>query len=182
MATTIEQYRKYGERIEVLIRPATFPLALKLIRSEKDLLPEYKRPSRDLGLQNFVCQNFKMARSYGWTMAVTEADINCKLARAVYGWDVLTAEERQWAEAFSVGLYAKDGATAVKFEQHLHSLDEGFEGLVIAPLTRAKFVPDTIWSTACWPRPSALFRDICSWKGAYWNSAPREEWVPAMRA
>jgi uncharacterized protein (DUF169 family) len=156
MATTVEQYRKYGERIEALIRPATFPLALKLIRSEKDLLPEYKRPSRDLGAQNFVCQNFKMARSYGWTMAVTEADINCKLARAVYGWDVLTEEERQWAEAFSVGLYAKDGPTAVKFEQHLHSLDDGFQGLVISPLTRTQFVPDSIL-VYCMPAQAMRF-------------------------
>ncbi|RJQ81888.1 MAG: hypothetical protein C4519_08390 [Desulfobacteraceae bacterium] len=144
MITAIDQFRKYGERIEALIRPATFPLAVKLVRSETDLPSEYKRPSRDLGGQNFVCQNFKMARSYGWTMAVTAADINCKLARAVYGWDVLSEEERRWAEAFSVGLYAKDGSTAAKFEQHLHTLEDPFEGLVISPLTRARFVPDTV--------------------------------------
>ena len=73
-----------------------------------------------MGLQNFVCQNFKMARSYGWTIAITEADINCKPARAIYGWDMATAEEAAWADAFSVGLYAKDGVTNSKFGQHLH--------------------------------------------------------------
>ena len=87
MASELERYRTYGERIEALIRPATFPLAVKIVRSESEIEPDYKRPSRDMALQNFVCQNFKMSRTYGWTIAVTEADINCKPARAVYGWD-----------------------------------------------------------------------------------------------
>ncbi len=144
MTTGLDRYRKYGERIEALIRPATFPLAVKLIQSEDEIRPEYKRPSRDMGLQNFVCQNFKMARAYGWTIAVTEADINCKLARSVYGWDMPPAEAKEWAEAFSVGLYAKDSATANTFEQHLYSLDTEFTGLIISPLSWTKVVPDTV--------------------------------------
>jgi len=144
MTTGLNRYRTYGERIEALIRPATFPLAVKLIQSESEIQPEYKRPSRDMGLQNFVCQNFKMARTYGWTIAVTEEDINCKLARTVYGWDIPTKKDKEWAEAFSVGLYAKDGATESKFSQHLYSLDTEFAGLIISPLTRTKIVPDTV--------------------------------------
>src|SRR4030042_6283735 len=112
VTTELDRYRKYGERIEALSRPATFPLAVKLIKSDAEIQPEYKRPSRDMALQNFVCQNFKMARSYGWTIAITEADINCKPARAVYGWDIYTAEEKKWAEKFSVGVYSRDNITA----------------------------------------------------------------------
>lgn len=144
MITELDRYRKYGERIEALIRPATFPLAVKLIQAEAEIQPEYKRPSRDMALQNFVCQNFKMARTYGWTIAVTEADINCKPARVVYGWDIPKAEDKEWADAFSIGLYAKDSATASKFEQQLYSLDRKFAGLIISPLTRTKIVPDSV--------------------------------------
>ncbi|ABW68357.1 DUF169 domain-containing protein [Desulfosudis oleivorans] len=144
MKTSLEKYREYGRRIEDLIRPATFPLAVKIVRPEDEIAPEYKRPFRDLGVQNFVCQNFKMARTYGWTIAVTGADINCKLARALYGWDTLTDQEREWAEDFSVGLYSKDRETAGKFGRHLYALDEPFAGLIISPLTRTKIVPDTV--------------------------------------
>jgi uncharacterized protein (DUF169 family) len=148
MTTELDKYRKYGEKIEALIRPATYPLAVKMIQSESEILPEYKRPSRDMGdtdLQNFICQNFKMSRSYGWTVAVTEADMNCKLARAIYGWDLLTEKEIEWAQAFSVGLYAKDRETGNKFAQHLHSLDNNeCAGLIISPLTRTKIIPDTV--------------------------------------
>ena len=79
MTTELDRYRKYGERIEALIRPATFPLAVKLIKNETEIKPEYKRPYRDMKLQNFICQNFKIARSYGWTIAITEVD---KIGRA----------------------------------------------------------------------------------------------------
>ncbi|MBU2648887.1 DUF169 domain-containing protein [bacterium] len=144
MTTELDRYRKVGERIEALIRPATFPLAIKLIRSEAEILPEYKRPSRDLNLQNFLCQNFKMARTYGWTMAITEADINCKLARNVYGWDSPTEAEREWGNAFSVGLYANDSETAAKFEKHLLNLNNEYLGMIISPLTRTRVIPDTV--------------------------------------
>jgi len=144
MSAELDRYRKYGERIDALIRPATFPLAVKLIASETEILPEYKRPSREMGLQNFVCQNFKMARSYGWTMAITKEDINCKLARLIYRWDMPTEEEKEWAEAFHVGLYARDSDTGSKFEQHLYFLDREFAGLVISPLTRTKIIPDSV--------------------------------------
>lgn len=156
MTTDLDKYRKYGERIEALIRPATFPLAVKLIKSEDEILPEYKRPSKDMSLQNFVCQNFKMVRSYGWTMAITEADINCKLARSIYRWDAPTKEEKDWAEAFTVGLYANDSATAGKFEQHLNYLDDEFAGLIISPLARTKVIPDSVM-IYCMPAQAMRF-------------------------
>ena len=153
MAAELDKYRSYGQRIEALIRPATFPLAVKRITSEAELSPEYKRPSRDMGLQNFVCQNFKMSRTYGWTMAVTEADINCKLARAVYGWEEM---DRKWAADFNVGLYAKDAAAEKRFQQSLYLLDEPFSGLVISPLSRTRIVPDVV-QVYCLPAQAMRF-------------------------
>jgi len=156
MTTELDRYRKYGQRIESLIRPATFPLAVKMIQSEGEIRPAYKRPSRDLGLQNFLCQDFKMSRVYGWTIAITEADINCRLARAIYGWDRLAAEYKAWAEAFSVGLYAKDGVTESRFGPHLYCFNNEFPGLIISPLTRTRVVPDTVM-VYCLPAQAIRF-------------------------
>src|SRR6056297_940912 len=160
MTTELEQYRRYGERIEALIRPATFPLAVRVARSEEEIDPAYKRPSRDLNLKNFVCQNFKMVRTYGWTMAVTEADINCRLVRAVYGWDEFGEEEKKWDESFNVGLYAKDSETAREFEKHRYALDEEIRGLIISPLTRTKVLPDTV---LCYCLPAQAMRFVQSY-------------------
>ena len=98
----------------------------------------------DLNIQNFICQNFKMVRSYGWTMAITENDCVCKLARAVYGWDPITEENLDFANQFSVGLYSKDLETAQKFNKSLIFLKERYLGIVISPLTRTKIEPDVV--------------------------------------
>ena len=144
MANDVDIYHRLARKIEEYIRPSTFPLAIKIIKSADDIQPEYKRPSRDLNLQNFVCQNFKMVRSYGWTMAITEEDINCKLARAIYGWDAITEETVKWMNLFSINLYAKDVETAEKLRKHLYRLDKGIQGLVISPLAWTKVLPDVV--------------------------------------
>jgi uncharacterized protein (DUF169 family) len=124
--------------------------------SDDEMLPEYKRPSRDLGVQNFVCQNFKMARSYGWTLAITEADINCIAARVVYGWEDLSTENQGWSQAFAVGLYAKDAATEAKFTEQLHRVNKKISGLIISPLSRTKIVPDVVL-VFCMPAQAMRF-------------------------
>ena len=112
MTKELSDYQKMGQKIEEMIRPSTFPLAIKMIKSEDEIQFRYKSPSTDLKLQNFVCQNFKMSRSYGWTMFITEKDINCGFARAIYGWDPITEQPEEFAHAFSIGLYSKDLETA----------------------------------------------------------------------
>jgi uncharacterized protein (DUF169 family) len=142
MSDDLNVYREMGKGIEEYIRPASFPLAVRVVRSEEEIQAGYKRPSTDLGLQNFVCQNFKMSRSYGWTVAITEKDISCRLARDIYGWEPLTEEAGDLLNRFSVGLYGKDLETSRKLEKHLYRADEPFKGLVISPLARTKVVPD----------------------------------------
>lgn len=144
MSEKLEIYQEYGKKLEDFLRPSTFPLAIKLIKNESEIPPECKRPSVDLKLQNLICQNFRMARSYGWTIAITEKDCSCKMARAVYGWDALTKEAAEWAHQFSVGLYAKDIETSKKFQKNLYLLNNQYVGLVISPLTRTKVAPDVV--------------------------------------
>jgi uncharacterized protein (DUF169 family) len=144
MAEDIRTYCEIGRKIEEYIRPLTFPLAVKTIRSEDEIKEGYKRPLRDLNLQSFVCQNFKIARSYGWTVAVMKDDISCRAARSVYGWDPVTEEDADLLNQFTVGLYAKDIDTARKYRKYLYNLENRFEGLVISPLSRTKVVPEVV--------------------------------------
>ncbi len=140
----VERYRQFGQNLEALLRPASFPLAIKFIRTEEEIPPGAKRPASDFRHQNFICQNFKIARTYGWTIAVTQKDCNCKIARTVYGWDPLTPEARQFAVQFTVGLYSRDAATSNKWTDALYTLKENDAGIVISPLARTKVVPDVI--------------------------------------
>ncbi|MFX1588010.1 MAG: DUF169 domain-containing protein [Promethearchaeota archaeon] len=144
MSKKLSKFKEYGLKIERLIRPSSFPIAIKLIK-EKDEIPEgCKKLSKDLKLKNFLCQNFKMVRSYGWTLAITEEDCVCKLARGVYGWDQITEESQNFSNQFNVGLYTKDLETAEKWNKTLYLLNNEFLGLVISPLTRTKIEPDVV--------------------------------------
>lgn len=141
----VDDFQSAGKKIEEFVRPATFPIAVKLIRSEAEIPPGSRRPKADLAVETFLCQNFRMVRTYGWTMAVLQEDCCCKLARTIFGWDPPSDESTRWGEEFSVGLYANDPETAGRVREHLHMLDNEFIGVVLSPLTRTRFEPDVIF-------------------------------------
>jgi uncharacterized protein (DUF169 family) len=144
MSNKLIKYKEIGLKFEQLLRPSSFPIAIKLIKDKKEIPDRCKRPNKDLKFRNFLCQNFKMVRSYGWTLAITEEDCVCKLARSVYGWDPITEESLNFSNQFSVGLYAKDLETAEKWNENLYLLNNEFLGLIISPLTRTKIEPDIV--------------------------------------
>ena len=140
MNEKLEKFQEYGKKIEKFLRPATFPIAVKLIKDESEIPSKSRRPPT----KNFICQNFKMSRSYGWTIAVMEEDCVCRLARGVYRWDEVSDETLKFAEQFEVGLYSNNVETARKIRDQLYYLNEPYKGLIISPLTRTKIVPDVI--------------------------------------
>jgi len=144
MPEQLTSYHETGKKLEQYLRLSTFPLAVKLVKTADEIPEECKRPSRDLGFQNFICQNFKMCRTYGWTMAVTEEDTNCRAARMVYGWDTLDEKEAENLLRFNIGLYSRDIETAKKGEAYTCRLDNAYEGLIVSPLARTKIEPDVI--------------------------------------
>ncbi|NHJ25950.1 MAG: hypothetical protein EAX89_15340 [Candidatus Lokiarchaeota archaeon] len=144
MSENLEKYQKIGTLLEFYLRPQTFPIAIKLIKDSSEIPPESQRPKRDLKVQTFLCQNFRMARSYGWTLAVLEEDCVCRVARIVYGWDEVSEEHISFAKKFVVGLYAQDAETSELWSRNLDYIDQGYIGLVISPLTRTKIEPDVV--------------------------------------
>jgi len=144
MSENLEKYQKIGTLLEFYLRPQSFPIAIKLIKNISEIPPESKHPKRDLKVQTFLCQNFRMVRSYGWTLAVLEEDCVCRVARIVYRWDEITEDYINFANKFVVDLYAQDEETAEKWGQQLNYIDPRYIGLVISPLTRTKIIPDIV--------------------------------------
>ncbi len=144
MNNKFDKFWEYGKVFEKYLRPATYPLAIKLIKELSEIPESTKRPNKDLKIQNFLCQNFKMSRSYGWTIAITNEDCNCKIARVIYKWDTFNEELKEFSNRFSVGLYAKDIETSEKFMKNFYFLPDEYIGLVVSPLTRTKVEPDIV--------------------------------------
>ena len=82
--------KTFAREIETYVRPATFPVAAKLLWLDEGVPEKAKRPFRDMKIQIAICQAIAMARRYGWTVAVGEEDLNCVLTKTVFGFAPLT--------------------------------------------------------------------------------------------
>ena len=57
--------KAFTQHVETHVRPATFPVAVKLFRADEPLPAKAKRPLRDMKIQIAICQAIAMARRYG---------------------------------------------------------------------------------------------------------------------
>ena len=129
--------------LEKHIRPATFPVAIKMLR-ESDPIPEkVRRPKEDLGFESAICQAIGLARRYGWTLAVGTEDISCPITKAFFGFEkrVPYLEEGHacagmYTETTEAG--ARTEAAIPQFKYH------EYRYLVAGPLARATYDWDVV--------------------------------------
>jgi uncharacterized protein (DUF169 family) len=117
--------KQVNETLNFYIRPQTFPLALKLCRSEAELPEKVRMPVRDLGYQIALCQGVGLARRYGWTIAIGKEDQCCIGGAAAMGF-----------------ISEAPGAPPIDSEK---ALEPGkYSHLLIAPIHSATFEPDVV--------------------------------------
>ena len=136
----LEDWRDIGKNLEEILRPHTYPLAVKLVKDETQFPEKTRRPEKKMA----ICQALTMSRRYGWTMGLTEKDCACPGASLAYGWKG-NMDDYALSQFFLGAGYAlnEEGAkTIVKNIDHLEP--EKYRGIIISPLTRTKFIPDVI--------------------------------------
>lgn len=137
------ELREAAEQLETTLRLQTYPIAVKMLKSEEEISEGAKRPLRDLGYHLSTCQVFAMARRQGMTLAQLKEDMWCVEPVMGYGLaetptyfldgnnrfpDSASTPEagRTWAQAFP-------------------RLNAGeYVGVVSAPAKSAGFEPDLI--------------------------------------
>jgi uncharacterized protein (DUF169 family) len=137
------EIREAATGIESILRLQSYPLAVKMLRSEDEIPEGAKRPLRDLGHRLSTCQVFSLSRRQGMSLAQMKEDMWC--VEPVLGFGMAEPPEyflegnnrypgtastleagRTWAQSFPrlpVGEYA---------------------GFVSAPAGSANFVPDLL--------------------------------------
>lgn len=136
----MQKWHQSGAIISRYVRPATFPLAVRIAREDADLDGDFRRPPA----KNFLCQNLTMARRYGWTIKVLPEDCSCLLARGVYGWEEADASDASGLLNFSLGLYASSVENERRFFESLPALERAAKGVVVSPLEWTKIEPDVV--------------------------------------
>ncbi len=131
-----------------LIRPVTFPIAVKLVKSADEFPGKARRPSRDMGFKTNPCVAMTMARKYGWTVGMTSDDNACLIAAYTYGWSEPEPETRKALIDFMIAMKYSAGEQAAKTTMEAVEqvkLGKGkCAGVVFSPLERTKVDPDLV--------------------------------------
>lgn len=152
----MKEWQDLGKEIRRYINPETFPVAIKILKDEKEIPDGARRPVKDLNVKMAHCQVQSICRKYGWTMAMTREDLGCAISGYTYGWEAMP---RGGAIDFFTRMnYAADQTAALKILQSFRTLEQGrCEAVVYSPLERTKLEPDVI---LIYLNPAQLMRCI----------------------
>ncbi len=143
MTATQVSVSQFAAAIDKHIRPATFPIAVKMVRPGEALPPKTRRPAADMGFQTAICQGFALARRYGWPIAIGVEDLSCPLAKAVFGFAPRVDFYEQGHAC--AGMYTATPAAGAMTEAAVDKFPyRAYEYIVLAPLHRCSFEPDVV--------------------------------------
>ncbi len=158
---TSQNYSEASEFIRNNVRLKTFPVAVKFLKDESGFPEKTRRPSQALGKKIALCQAVTMARLYGWTMGLTKDDLICVPAALAFGLSAAADAAEATVRLFCEGAYLKDPEAARKEVSSIRKLDKGeYAAVVLAPLQRAAFEPDTV---VFYGNPAQVMRLIQAW-------------------
>jgi uncharacterized protein (DUF169 family) len=124
---TINDYNRYGEKLEKSLLLKTSPIAVKMLKKESDIPEGATRPKRDRRYHLAQCQAFAMTRRQGMTIAMLKEDHWC------------------WAPLLAYGMAEDPHHPVVDAFVSLPRFEQGkYIGIVTAPLKSANFEPDIV--------------------------------------
>lgn len=140
---SLGDFNGFGEEIERLLLLRSAPIAIKLLRTEKEIPEGALRPKRDLGAHLGLCQAFSMSRRERKTVAMLKEDHWCYLPVIAFG---LVEPPDFFLQGntffkFSVGDLKAAGNLAKAAPRLEHGKGVG---IVSAPLRTARFEPDMV--------------------------------------
>jgi uncharacterized protein (DUF169 family) len=166
-------WTKKAEALNRLIRPLTFPIAVRLVRSVEEFPEKTRRPFRDMRFKTNLCVGMTMARKYGWTVGIAADDNTCPVAAYTYGWSEPESESRKALADFMVVMKysaSENAARATMEAVDQVKLSKGqCAGVVFSPLERTKVEPDLVMIFC---KPAQLMRLV--------HGATQETGVPVQ--
>lgn len=137
-----------AQALNRLIRPLTFPIGVKLVKSVDDFPERTRRPFKDMGFKTNLCVGMTLARRYGWTVGMTAEDTACPFALYAYGWSRSEPESERGFIDFTKAMNyaANEDAAKARLEAFKQvKLDKGqYAGVVFSPLERTRVEPDLV--------------------------------------
>lgn len=137
------RFNDYGRRIEEQIRPATYPLAVKMLRSRDEVPEGAEKPLRDYGACMSTCQAFSLSRRFGKTVAQLFEDMWCPEPVIGFGLGEPPAVFLKGRTRYPDGVASLEAGANWAREFPRFKVGE-YVGIVSAPLRTAGFEPDAV--------------------------------------
>lgn len=83
--TTVDEFNRYGEELETILRLQTSPIAVKMLESEEDIPQDAFRPKKDRKEHYAQCQAFSLSRRDRAIVAMLKEDNWCPAPPIAYG-------------------------------------------------------------------------------------------------
>jgi uncharacterized protein (DUF169 family) len=144
------------------IRPLTFPVAVKMLKSEAEIPEKTRRPFQQMKKKVAICQGIGMARKLGWAVAMGKEDMQCSLGAAPFGFfkNIDFYNEGNLA----AGMFTASKEIGKREEDLIDRFEYGqYSHILVAPIDRAAFEPDLLM---LYGNPAQIMRFI---HGALYN-------------
>jgi uncharacterized protein (DUF169 family) len=154
--------KEVEQTLNTYVRPLTFPVAIKMLKSEEEIPEKTRRPYQQLKKKAAICQGIGMSRKLGWAVAMGKEDMQCSLGAAPFGFfkNIEFFDEGNLA----AGMFAASKEVGKKEEDLVDRFDYGlYSHILVAPLNRTAFDPDLLM---LYGNPAQIMRLI---QGALYN-------------
>lgn len=138
MESVLELVRTINE----FVRPATFPVSVRLVKKDEGLPEKAKRPVEHVGHKVAMCQGVALCRRYGWTMCFSEGDQACPVSLVVLGF---RPADKMLEGTIAYPAYTASLEAGATMERSMALLPSGsFEHMVVTPLHKETQKPDIV--------------------------------------
>ena len=154
--------KEIAEALNTYVRPLTFPLAIKMLKSEEEIPEKTRQPFQQMKKKVAICQGIGMARKLGWAVAMGKEDMQCSLGAAPFGFfkNIDFYNEGNLA----AGMFTASKEVGKKEEDLIDRFEHGlYSHILVAPLNRTAFDPDLFM---VYGNPAQIMRLI---QGALYN-------------
>ncbi len=139
-SSPVQTINTYGADLEKYMYLRTYPIGVKMLKSEAEIPEGAVRPKKDRGEHLAACQAYAMARRQGVTLATFLEDHWCFEPIISYG---LVETPKNYLEGFAASFFIADKEAAAKHARELPRIPHGmYSGMVFGPLKSINFVPD----------------------------------------
>jgi len=139
----LNAFCKYGNKIEMYLKLKTFVLAIKLLKNNKEIPSNTKRPKKDFGYHLSLCQAFAISRREGTPFAMLKEDMWC--FEPVVGLGLAKAPQYFLEGNNRFPGTARTLEAGKNWAQSFPHFELGkYEGITFAPLSKTTFEPDLI--------------------------------------